>query len=163
MDILNFISWIKGGRIVKTVDPKQSLLPIAVRDPKRDDGWLTNAMTVEDFTAQIKPYKVYTALLSQSGTDAPIATVLENTLGGEIVWIRDYIGQYTGTLTGAFPLDKSFIIMQHLDMNGAGGSVDAQIGGPGGSPDIVVIYTNDIDFNSIDGSLYYSSIEIRVY
>lgn len=28
------------------------------------------------------PYKVYTALLTQTGTDAPVATVLENTLGG---------------------------------------------------------------------------------
>ena len=28
-----------------------------------------------------RPYKVYTALLTQSSTDAPVATVLENTLG----------------------------------------------------------------------------------
>ena len=35
-----------------------------------------------------RPYKVYTALLTQSGTNAPVATVLENTLGGEIVWSR---------------------------------------------------------------------------
>jgi hypothetical protein len=53
MDILNFISWIKGGRLVNTVDPTQSLLPIAVKDVKRDDGWLTVAMTVEDFTNQL--------------------------------------------------------------------------------------------------------------
>lgn len=30
---------------------------------------------------QAQKYKVYTALLTQSGTDAPVATVLENTLG----------------------------------------------------------------------------------
>jgi hypothetical protein len=53
MDILNFISWIKGGRLVNTVDPTQSLLPIAVKDVKRDDGWLAVAMTVEDFTNQL--------------------------------------------------------------------------------------------------------------
>ena len=53
MDILNFISWIKGGRLVNTVDPTQSLLPIAVKDVKRDDAWLTVAMTVEDFTNQL--------------------------------------------------------------------------------------------------------------
>ena len=94
MDILNFISWIKGGRLVKTVDPKQSLLPIAVRDPKRDDGWLTNAMTVEDFTAQIKPYKVYTALLTQSYENAPTAVVLENTIG-ETTFVYDGVGGAT--------------------------------------------------------------------
>jgi len=53
MDILNFISWIKGGRLVNTVNPTQSLLPIAVKDVKRDDAWLTVAMTVEDFTNQL--------------------------------------------------------------------------------------------------------------
>ena len=42
-----------------------------------------------------RPYKVYTALLTQSGTDAPVATVLENTLGGEVVWGRGAIGIYT--------------------------------------------------------------------
>ncbi len=29
---------------------------------------------------ETRPYKVYTALLNQSGTNAPTATVLENTL-----------------------------------------------------------------------------------
>ena len=32
-----------------------------------------------------RPYKVYTALLTQSGTDAPVATVLENTLTDDII------------------------------------------------------------------------------
>ena len=31
-----------------------------------------------------RPYKVYTALLSQSGTNAPTAIVLENTLGVDV-------------------------------------------------------------------------------
>lgn len=46
--------------------------------------------------------KVYRALLTQSGTDAPTATVLENTLGGTLVWTRDGAGTYLGTLAGAF-------------------------------------------------------------
>jgi hypothetical protein len=45
--------------------------------------------------------KVYKALLSQSGTDAPTAVILENTLG-DIVWTYDGIGSYEGTLNGAF-------------------------------------------------------------
>jgi hypothetical protein len=48
MDILNFINWLRGGRLVKTVDPAQALVPVATRDGKRDDAWITNAMTVED-------------------------------------------------------------------------------------------------------------------
>ena len=50
-------------------------------------------------------YKVYTALLTQSGEDDPVATVLENTLGN-IVWSRQNIGQYIGTLAGAFVVNK---------------------------------------------------------
>ena len=54
-----------------------------------------------------RPYKVYTALLTQSGTNAPVATVLENTLGGDIVWSYDFAGAYIGTLNGAFIENKT--------------------------------------------------------
>jgi len=47
--------------------------------------------------------KVYRALLTQTGTDAPVATVLENTLGGTLVWTRYAGGVYNGTLSGVFP------------------------------------------------------------
>lgn len=75
MDILNFISWIKGGRVVTTVDPAKTLLPVGLKDNKRDDGYLAGAISVEDFAAQLVPpipeptYKVFTALLTQSGGD----------------------------------------------------------------------------------------------
>ncbi len=52
------------------------------------------------------PYRVYTALLTQTGTNAPVATVLENTIGN-IVWTRNTVGQYMGTLAGAFPVNKT--------------------------------------------------------
>lgn len=45
----------------------------------------------------IKQYKVYTALLTQTGTNAPVATVLENTLGVNIVWTRLSTGFYRAT------------------------------------------------------------------
>lgn len=54
--------------------------------------------------------KKYVATLTQSGTNAPVATVLENTLGGTVVWARVDLGRYTATLTGAFPdASKVFI------------------------------------------------------
>lgn len=43
------------------------------------------------------PYKVYSALLKQSATDAPTATVLQNTLGTDIIWSRFQAGWYKGT------------------------------------------------------------------
>jgi hypothetical protein len=51
--------------------------------------------------------KVYTALLTQTGTNAPVATVLENTIGN-IVWSYDSAGTYFGTLSGAFTANKTW-------------------------------------------------------
>ena len=60
--------------------------------------------------------KVYRALLTQTGTDAPVATVLENTLGGEVVWTRGLTGIYFGTLAGAFPSGKTYVSpFQYVD------------------------------------------------
>lgn len=52
MDILNFISWIKGGRQVTTVDPNKTLLAVGLKDSRRDDGYLSGAITVQDFVNQ---------------------------------------------------------------------------------------------------------------
>lgn len=54
-------------------------------------------------------YLVYTALLTQTGTAAPVATVLENTLGGTVVWSYDATGSYTATLSGVFTSAKTII------------------------------------------------------
>lgn len=58
------------------------------------------------YTAHPK-YEVYSALLTQSGTSAPTATVLENTLGGTVVWSYVTTGTYDATLSGAFTADKT--------------------------------------------------------
>jgi hypothetical protein len=39
-------------------------------------------------------YTIYKALLNQTSTNAPVATVLENTLG-DVVWRRDNVGNYS--------------------------------------------------------------------
>jgi hypothetical protein len=52
MDILNFISWIKGKRQVTTVDPARTLIPVGLKDGRRDDEYIAGAITVEDFVAQ---------------------------------------------------------------------------------------------------------------
>jgi hypothetical protein len=53
MDILNFISWIKGKRNVTSVDPASTVLPVGLRDPRRDDQYIAGAITVQDFAAQM--------------------------------------------------------------------------------------------------------------
>ncbi len=59
--------------------------------------------------APVSTVKVYRALLTQSSTDAPVATVLENSLGATLVWAYVASGRYTATLAGAFPANKVFI------------------------------------------------------
>jgi hypothetical protein len=53
---------------------------------------------------------VYKAILEQVGEDAPVATVLENTLYGTPVWTRLSRGKYRATLEGAFPPNRTLII-----------------------------------------------------
>lgn len=44
----------------------------------------------------ILPYRVYMALITQEGTDAPVATVLQNTLGFDLTWGYS-LGAYSAT------------------------------------------------------------------
>jgi hypothetical protein len=57
-------------------------------------------------------YAIYRAILNQSGEVAPVAAVLENNLGGVVVWTRDGAGSYLGTLAGAFPAAKTFVLFK---------------------------------------------------
>lgn len=77
---------------------------------KDETGAVWTLTKQEDIDAieAAKP-KVYRALLTQTETDAPVATVLENTLGEEVVWSYVDIGIYLGTLAGAFKEDKTNI------------------------------------------------------
>jgi hypothetical protein len=63
----------------------------------------TQPYTLDD----IRGYKMYTALVSQTGTSAPVVTVLDNTIGN-IVWTYDSTGEYIGTLTGVFISGKVY-------------------------------------------------------
>ena len=51
--------------------------------------------------------KIYRALISQSGTNAPIATILENTLGVTPTWGYNDVGSYSICSTNAFPYNKT--------------------------------------------------------
>lgn len=66
--------------------------------------------------------KVYTALLSQTGTNDPVAAVLGTNSVGVITWTRNSAGSYTGALTGAFPNGKTFVIIGN-----ANGNTDTQM------------------------------------
>lgn len=98
-------------------------------------------------------YLVYTALLTQSGTSAPVATVLENTLGGTVVWSYSDVGTYLGNISGGFDAEKTGIIMALS----AGFESKQVIGGD------IYLYTYDETYTPSDDYLDHLFIEIRVY
>ena len=75
----------------------------------------SNITADENSTGLLLNYKSYVALISQSGTAAPSITILENTIG-DIVWTRFALGDYRGTLTGAFPSGKVVCLSNQIDM-----------------------------------------------
>jgi hypothetical protein len=70
---------------------------------------LSAAYMTGPLTQQIEqPMNIYRALLTQSGTSAPVATVLENTFGAPLVWSYANVGDYNVTLAAAFPNANTF-------------------------------------------------------
>jgi len=55
-------------------------------------------------------YKIYSAILNQTLTDAPVATVLENNLGITPTWNYFAVGTYYTIATGTFITDKTVLI-----------------------------------------------------
>jgi hypothetical protein len=112
-----------------------------------------------DVEALQPTYKVYTALMSQTGTNAPTAIVLENTIGS-ILWTRVSAGVYRATLADTFLIDKLFI---PCPSNG----FDSSVNTGGGGASYKLARNNDaiiqLTTSSIDDVLNYTPIEIRVY
>jgi hypothetical protein len=106
------------------------------------------------------PYKIYSALLSQSGTNDPTAVVFSNTIGN-IVWSRVGLGNFRGTLSGAFPQNKRQIFMGVLkNADAVDGAV--QETDQGYSNDYLDFYGLNQLFQNADGFVNLA-IEVRVY
>jgi len=67
-------------------------------------------------------YTVYTALLTQTGTAVPVATVMQNTTGGTIAWTRVSVGKYVATIT-----DATYTANKTSSMVTSGGNNDAKL------------------------------------
>ena len=60
-------------------------------------------------TTNIRPYKVYSALVSQTSSLDPTDSVLESTFNSTLTWNRDYTGRYTVSSSAEFTMDKLFV------------------------------------------------------
>lgn len=102
--------------------------------------------------------KQYRALLSQTGTHAPTAAVLGLNAIGVIVWTRTDIGNYRGTLTGAFPIGRTFIPPVITTGQGNTTLIQANL-----NANYIEISTFDSSNEPQDDLLDFTGIEIQVY
>lgn len=101
-------------------------------------------------------YKEYNAILNQTGTNAPVATVLSNNIGN-IVWTRNASGEYAGTLAGAFATPTKLMLITTPSNTGVLQNLER------GNDDSVNLYTYDISASGVDGVLVNSAVQIRIY
>ena len=113
--------------------------------------------TTTSTTTTLAPYKVYTALLTQTGTNAPVATVLENTLGVNVTFSYDLVGQYFLFAVGALTVNKTFVTFNYINSNGQTVTYN------GKSINAFTIITRLGNGSTANNVLNLTEIEIRVY
>ena len=188
MDINSPIMTLGGGTVGLSIDNTSKVWKLGDWDGETNETYITvdddaqtialNAtnVTVSDtlnttelnVSGTINGVKVYRAILVQTGSSAPTATILENTLGGVPVWTRLGGGNYICTLAGAFPVSKTYCSISNIYNAFQGESILVTID----RADDNVVYTHtwgtasgaDIDFDlGGDAENFYSPIEILVY
>lgn len=172
MTTLQDIMGLITKRKIKTPSDKDYIISAGYTDaqevlkpqPKMEASLLSLA-AIKKYVAPTPAYKVYTALVTQTGTNAPVATVLENTIGN--IWFTyDGVGSYRINSNSLFTANKTATFISSLDGgSGSGG------GSPlGGGTSIVVLDSYNLNFfvidtvgNATNSFLSGYPIEIRVY
>ena len=117
-------------------------------------GGITEKMLNDTVYAYKRPYKVYTALLTQEGTNAPVAITLENNIGLIISYYND-IGYYYVTIP--YTTGNVFVLI------GLNTSVTTRITSEyQADGETIAIYSRNNGTLS-NGLMYNIPIEIRVY
>jgi hypothetical protein len=107
----------------------------------------------------LRGYKVYTALLTQSGTDAPTAIELENTIG-EITFNYISIGTYSVTISSLFTADKTISFISNTNEF----DINSNFLDLSNVPNTISIKCVTASTNApTDGIMSHCSFEIRVY
>ena len=113
----------------------------------------TKNFTVDSVVQAGLGYTAYTALVTQTGTDAPVATILKNNTGYTYTWARTAGGTYTITASGnAFTSNKT-IVFYNL------GEYAFSVGQPWTRTSDTVV---TISLGG-DGRITNGSFEIRIY
>jgi hypothetical protein len=117
----------------------------------QEDGIITPRINGAAAVAQ-----TYVALLTQSGTDAPTASVLAENIG-IITWTRTAVGQYLGTPISPLDALNTFVIIGNVEHDYI---ATAYVNSDG---DIVVHTTKTQNHAHTDSQLLNSPIEVRIY
>jgi len=129
-----------------------------------NDGIATTNLTVTNTlngraVSDILPtYTKYIALITQTSTNAPTVIELENTIG-PIIWTRTAVGEYEGTLTGAFTNGKTYVTLSQVYKNSMAVIYRK-------TDDIIEIETTNLHSPTAahhDAHLSNNTLEIRVY
>ena len=122
---------------------------------KNSTGTVINPWTDTSGSAS---YTVYTALISQTGTDAPTAIVLENTTGATVTFTKSAPGVYQIVFSSAIIVEAKLFVMSQVNTVGSSYSL--------GFNDTSSVYMDTANAGTgvqQDGLLYNDSIEIRIY
>jgi|TARA_R110000744_G_scaffold106954_1_gene203358 hypothetical protein len=108
-------------------------------------------------------YTTYVALITQTGTAAPVATVLQNTTGGTIVWTWNSTGRFLATINNAtYTANKTAILLT----SGSASATDGKFlkVEDSGNTTVQAFYNFDTISNTAqNGVVAGSIIEIRIY
>jgi len=137
--------------------PKTNDLIVGTSMPLADTDAdpITKNFPISGIVALAKPYTSYVALLNQSSTDAPVATVVYNDLSSyTFTWTRNSGGEYTLTSTGTpFTENKTVVYI-----NGGSAENNHDIAWERTSTNTIVISTHNSD-----GKLTNGTFEIKIY
>ena len=142
---------------------------------RKDAGWVeqTAGSGIESITGDFvdnsdplnpiiedpRPYKVYSALLTQTGTSNPTATVLENTLGQTITWSYNGVGAYNSSDITTATQNNLYIQFSHRISSKIASAYEHNTGGASR----VNISQIEADLITPVDSLEKGYIEIRLY
>lgn len=104
---------------------------------------------------------IYCALLTQEGTAAPTAIVLQNNTGLNIVWGRTNTGIYTATAPNGFPVMKTYLA---ITPNNQGSQIEITFTNTeDGEPSSELIVKTRVAGVLTDNILAYTPVLIQIY
>lgn len=165
LEKINKLTWF--SEIIKLKDIFKDFLEKINLTETTIETLQTDVEELQNNPIDSKPYKVYTALLTQDGSNAPTVVELENTLGLTFTLNRQNTGTYNILGTNiVLPLNKTTVDIGSI--KSTSNITDAKI-----NVTLTQTGTNAIQINTFmalsstwnrsDFCLYNTKLEIRVY